>query len=80
MIAKIVWTKTDEAPALASYCLLPILKSFTKGTGIEFLEKDISLAGRILATFPEYLKEDQKSSRSLWLSLENLHNIPMQTL
>lgn len=60
MIAKIVWTKTDEAPALASYCLLPILKSFTKGTGIEFLEKDISLAGRILATFPEYLKEGQR--------------------
>ncbi|BDQ03612.1 NADP-dependent isocitrate dehydrogenase [Ignavibacterium sp.] len=60
MSFKIIWTKTDEAPALASYCLLPILKSFTKGTGIEFLEKDISLAGRILATFPEYLKEDQK--------------------
>lgn len=60
MSFKIMWTKTDEAPALASYCLLPILKSFTKGTGIEFLEKDISLAGRILATFPEYLKEDQK--------------------
>ncbi|MGQ9799750.1 MAG: NADP-dependent isocitrate dehydrogenase [Ignavibacterium sp.] len=57
---KIYWTKTDEAPALASYCLLPILKSFTKGTGIEFVEKDISLAGRILATFPDYLKDDQK--------------------
>ncbi|MEJ5263645.1 MAG: NADP-dependent isocitrate dehydrogenase [Ignavibacterium sp.] len=60
MSFKIYWTKTDEAPALASYCLLPILKSFTKGTGIEFVEKDISLAGRILATFPEYLKEDQR--------------------
>lgn len=60
MNTKIIWTKIDEAPALASYCLLPILKSFTKGTGIEFLEKDISLAGRILATFPEYLKEDQR--------------------
>lgn len=60
MSFKIYWTKTDEAPALASYFLLPILKSFTKGTGIEFVEKDISLAGRILATFPEYLKEDQR--------------------
>ncbi|MEP0861997.1 MAG: NADP-dependent isocitrate dehydrogenase [Ignavibacterium sp.] len=60
MSFKIMWTKTDEAPALASYCLLPILKSFTKGTGIEFLEKDISLAGRILATFPDYLKDEQK--------------------
>lgn len=57
---KIYWTKTDEAPALASYCLLPILKSFTKGTGIEFVEKDISLAGRILATFPDYLRDNQK--------------------
>lgn len=60
MSSKIIWTKTDEAPALASYCLLPILTSFTKGTGIEFVVKDISLAGRILATFPDYLKEDQR--------------------
>lgn len=59
---KIYWTKTDEAPALASYCLLPILKSSTKGTGIEFVEKDISLAGRIIANFPENLTEDQKIS------------------
>ncbi|MFN3872799.1 MAG: NADP-dependent isocitrate dehydrogenase [Ignavibacterium sp.] len=60
MNTKIYWTKTDEAPALASYCLLQILKSFTKETGIEFVEKDISLAGRILATFPDFLREDQK--------------------
>jgi isocitrate dehydrogenase len=60
MSFKIMWTKTDEAPALASYCLLPILKSYTKDTGIEFVEKDISLAGRILATFSDYLSEDQK--------------------
>lgn len=60
MDSKIYWTKTDEAPALASYFLLPVLKSFTKGTGIEFIEKDISLAGRILANFPEYLTEEQK--------------------
>ncbi len=65
MSNKIMWTKTDEAPALASYCLLPILKSFTKGTGIEFVEKDISLAGRILATFPDYLKENQRVTDDL---------------
>ncbi len=60
MSTKIIWTKIDEAPALASYCLLPILNSFTKGSGIEFVEKDISLAGRIIANFPDYLNEDQK--------------------
>ncbi|MFC2119578.1 NADP-dependent isocitrate dehydrogenase [Bacteroidota bacterium] len=57
---KINWTKIDEAPALASYSLLPILKSFTKGTGIEIELKDISLVGRILANFPENLTEEQK--------------------
>ncbi len=60
MSAKIVWTKIDEAPALAAYCFLPVVKSFTKGTGIELEQKDISLAGRILANFPEYLTEEQK--------------------
>ena len=60
MTFKIVWTKIDEAPALASYCLLPILESYTKGTGIEFETKDISLAGRIITNFPENLTEAQK--------------------
>ncbi len=60
MSFKILWTKIDEAPALASYCLLPILKSYTKGTGIEFETKDISLAGRIIANFPESLTGGQK--------------------
>ena len=60
MSFKINWTKIDEAPLLASYCLLPILKSYTKGTGIEFVEKDISLAGRIIANFPDNLTEGQK--------------------
>jgi isocitrate dehydrogenase len=60
MSFKINWTKIDEAPRLASYCLLPILKSYTKGTGIEFVEKDISLAGRIIANFPENLTDEQK--------------------
>ena len=62
MSFKIIWTKIDEAPALASYCLLPILQSYTKGTDIEFVEKDISLAGRIIANFPENLSEEQKIS------------------
>jgi isocitrate dehydrogenase len=58
--AKIVWTKIDEAPALASYALLPIVQAFTKGTGIEIETADISLAGRIIATFPERLTEAQR--------------------
>lgn len=62
MSFKIIWTKIDEAPALASYCLLPILNSYTRGTGIEFVEKDISLAGRIIANFPENLTKEQKIS------------------
>src|SRR5690348_1379774 len=57
---KLTWTKTDEAPALASYALLPILRAYFKGTGVEIETADISLAGRILAAFPEYLTKDQK--------------------
>ena len=60
METKIIWTKIDEAPALASYCLLPVVKSFAKGTGIEIETKDISLAGRIIANFPDNLTEEQK--------------------
>ena len=60
MDKKITWTKIDEAPALASYSLLPIVQSFTKGSGIEIEVKDISLAGRIIANFPENLTEEQK--------------------
>jgi len=58
--SKIVWTKTDEAPALATYALLPVIQKFTKGTGIEAETRDISLAGRIIAIFPERLSDDQK--------------------
>jgi isocitrate dehydrogenase len=57
---KIIWTKIDEAPALATYCLLPIVKAFAKGTGVEFETKDISLAGRIIANFPERLTDEQR--------------------
>ncbi len=58
--AKIVYTKIDEAPALATYSLLPVLKAYAKGTGVDFEPKDISLAGRILANFPENLTDSQK--------------------
>ncbi len=60
MDTKITWTKIDEAPALASYSLLPIVESFTKGSGIKIEVKDISLAGRIITNFPENLTEEQK--------------------
>ncbi len=57
---KIIWTKIDEAPALATYCLLPIVKAFTKGTGIDLETRDISLVGRIIANFPDKLTDEQK--------------------
>ncbi|MHB8055006.1 MAG: NADP-dependent isocitrate dehydrogenase [Candidatus Aminicenantales bacterium] len=57
---KIIWTDTDEAPALATYSLLPIIQGFTKGTGVDVETRDISLAGRIIANFPDYLKENQR--------------------
>lgn len=66
-MAKITWTKTDEAPALATYSFLPIVKGFVKPAGIEVETKDISLAGRILALFPEHLAENQRISDDLAL-------------
>jgi isocitrate dehydrogenase len=57
---KIIWTDIDEAPALATYSLLPIIRKFTEGTGITFETADISLAGRILANFPEGLTAAQR--------------------
>ncbi|GAB4300195.1 MAG: NADP-dependent isocitrate dehydrogenase [Desulfuromonadia bacterium] len=57
---KIIWTAIDEAPALATYSLLPIVQAFTKGTGVEVETRDISLSGRILAAFPERLTEAQR--------------------
>jgi isocitrate dehydrogenase len=64
-MSKIIYTKVDEAPALATYSFLPIIKAFTKSSGIEMVTKDISLAGRILANFPENLTDDQKISDDL---------------
>jgi len=60
MAEKIIYTAVDEAPALATYSLLPIIQAFTKGTGVEIITKDISLAGRIIANFSDSLKEDQR--------------------
>ena len=57
---QIIYTKIDEAPALATYSLLPILQAYTKGSGISIESKDISLAGRIIANFPENLTESQQ--------------------
>src|SRR5690554_6422785 len=56
----IIYTKTDEAPLLATYSFLPIVSAFTTPAGIKIEPRDISLAGRILAKFPEYLNEDQR--------------------
>jgi len=58
--SKITWTKIDEAPALATHCLLPIVEAFARGTGVEIETADISLAGRIIANFPDRLRDDQK--------------------
>ena len=61
----ILYTKTDEAPALATYSFLPIVQAFTKHAGISVELRDISLAGRILAVFPDFLTEDQKIPNAL---------------
>ncbi|RAU20177.1 isocitrate dehydrogenase (NADP(+)) [Paramagnetospirillum kuznetsovii] len=58
--AKIIWTKVDEAPALATYSLLPIVEAFTKAAGVSVETRDISLAGRVIANFPDSLTAAQK--------------------
>ena len=65
IMAKIIYTKTDEAPALATRSLLPIVEAFTSPCGVEIETKDISLAARILASFPEFLSDDQKTDDAL---------------
>ncbi len=65
MAKKIIYTHTDEAPALATYSLLPIIRTFTSAAGIEIETRDISLAGRILANFPDKLSESQQQSDAL---------------
>src|SRR4029453_16438377 len=71
----IIYTKTDEAPALATYSLLPIVQAFTKHAGIAVETRDISLAGRIMANFPEYLTPDQQLGDAL-AELRNLATTP----
>ncbi len=63
--SKIIWTKIDEAPSLATFSLLPIVNAFTKAAGVTVETKDISLAGRIIANFPENLNDEQKVKDSL---------------
>ena len=63
--AKIIYTETDEAPRLATYSLLPIIQAFTQAVGVSVETRDISLAGRIIASFPEYLKEEQRIGDAL---------------
>lgn len=65
MSSKIIYTKTDEAPLLATYSFLPIVQAFAKTADIDVELKDISLAGRVLANFSDYLNEDQKTSDAL---------------
>ncbi|AXF11855.1 isocitrate dehydrogenase (NADP(+)) [Paraburkholderia graminis] len=62
---KIIYTLTDEAPALATYSLLPIVKAFTRSSDVIVETRDISLAGRIIAAFPDYLTAEQKGSDDL---------------
>jgi len=61
----IIYTKTDEAPALATHSFLPIIEAYAKPAGVQFETRDISLAGRILAQFPDYLSEEQRVSDDL---------------
>ena len=63
--SKIIYTKTDEAPMLATYSFLPSVNAFTKAAGVSVELRDISLAGRVLAVFPEYLTPQQKQSDAL---------------
>lgn len=58
--SKIIYTETDEAPALATYSLLPIVQAFTHSAGVDVETRDISLSGRILANFPEFLEKEQR--------------------
>ncbi len=72
---RIIYTKTDEAPALATQSFLPIIKAYTKTAGIHIEVKDISLAGRILAVFPDYLDKTQQVENDL-IELGNLAKAP----
>jgi isocitrate dehydrogenase len=65
MNAKIIYTLTDEAPMLATYSLLPIVQAWTRTAGVDVETRDISLAGRVLAAFPDFLRDDQRRNDDL---------------
>jgi isocitrate dehydrogenase len=77
--ATIIYTKTDEAPALATHSLLPIIKAFADASGVDVEIRDISLAGRIIANFPEFLSEEQWQSDAL-AELGKLTQDPMANI
>ena len=77
--ATIIYTKTDEAPALATHSLLPIIKAFADASGVDVEIRDISLAGRIIANFPEFLSEEQWQSDAL-AELGELTQDPMANI
>ena len=64
-MAKIIYTHTDEAPMLATHSFLPIVEAFASTAGVELETRDISLAGRIIATFPDYVTEEQRIGDAL---------------
>ena len=63
--AKIIYTYTDEAPALATHSFLPIIEAFTKAAGVTVETRDISLSGRVIANFPDYLTKEQQINDAL---------------
>jgi isocitrate dehydrogenase len=77
--SKIIYTETDEAPRLATYSLLPIVRAFTKAAGVSVETRDISLAGRIIASFPEFLKPEQRIGDAL-TELGELANTPQANI
>ena len=64
-MSTIIWTKTDEAPYLATYSLLPVVQAFSKKAGIDVETRDISLAGRVIASFPDDLSDNQRIGDAL---------------
>ena len=77
--SKIIYTETDEAPRLATYSLLPIVRAFTQAAGVSVETRDISLAGRIIANFPEFLKPEQRIGDAL-TELGELANTPQANI
>ncbi len=63
--SKIIYTLTDEAPLLATHAFLPVIRAFAKPAGVDVVESDISVAGRILGEFPDYLSDEQKRPNNL---------------